>query len=191
MKRSAVVLVLALVTALAPFAPPAHAAALAGVNLPDSLKVGDQDLALNGLGLRTKYFFKVYVGALYLPARNGDAAKILAADEPRRMELHFLRGLSPAQICEGWDEGLAANRPGAGADLKAKFAELCKAMQAVEDGQTLALTYTPADGTKIEFGAIAKGTIAGKEFADALLACWIGDKPGPGQDFKKAVLGAS
>jgi len=33
-----------------------------------------------------------------------------------------------------------------------------------------------------------KGTIPGKEFARALFACWIGDKP-PGKGFKAGLLG--
>jgi hypothetical protein len=34
-----------------------------------------------------------------------------------------------------------------------------------------------------------KGTLLGKATADAILSTWIGPKPGPGDDFKKAVLG--
>ena len=34
-----------------------------------------------------------------------------------------------------------------------------------------------------------KGTLPGKAFADAVLATWIGPEPGPGEDFKKAMLG--
>ncbi len=35
----------------------------------------------------------------------------------------------------------------------------------------------------------AKGTLPGKEFADALWKAWIGPKPGPGEGFKRALLG--
>jgi len=35
------------------------------------------------------------------------------------------------------------------------------------------------------------GDIAGKGFADALWACWIGPHPGPGESFRDALMGKS
>lgn len=185
MIRSAAVLLLTL--SLLPAAP-AAAATLAGVTVPDTQIVGDQALALSGVALRTKYMFKVYVAALYLKEKSGDPAAILGQDSTRRMEMHFLRDLSAAQICEGWQEGLAANTPQAGPELKKQFDELCAAMEPVVAGGKLTLSYVPGMGTAIEFNSKAKTTIAGKPFADALLGCWIGPKPGPGEDFKAALL---
>ena len=52
---------------------PAHAAELAGATLPDTLSTGDKSLKLNGLGLRKKAMFKVYVGGLYLESPSKDA----------------------------------------------------------------------------------------------------------------------
>ena len=34
-----------------------------------------------------------------------------------------------------------------------------------------------------------KGTLPGKVFADALWKAWIGPKPGPGEGFKRGLLG--
>jgi hypothetical protein len=59
---------------------PAAAGSLAGVNLPDKVEVKGQSLVLNGLGLRTKFFIKVYVGGLYLPQKEKAPAKILSED---------------------------------------------------------------------------------------------------------------
>lgn len=179
----------ALSLALAPAPRPAAAATVAGVDLPDSTRVGDATLVLNGAGLRSKLFIKVYVGGLYLPERNGDAAAVLAADSARRMELRFVRGVSKAQLCDSWKEGLAANTPGASAELAAKFDRLCAAMIDVREGSRLTLTYTPDAGTQIVFDRATAATIPGKDFADALLACWIGPEPGPGEEFKQKVLG--
>jgi hypothetical protein len=167
----------------------ARASELAGVAVPDTARVGDTTLVLNGTGLRTKFFVKVYVGALYLPARDRDAAHVLATDGVRRMELRFVRNVSTKQLCDSWKEGLEANTPGASTELQGKFERLCAAMADVHDGSVLALTYSPETGTEISFDGQAKATIEGKDFADALLACWIGPDPGPGEDFKKAVLG--
>jgi len=167
----------------------AQATTVAGVALADSRQVGEQTLVLNGAALRSKLMFKVYVGGLYLPAKQGVAATILATDETRRMEMHFLRSVSASQLCDGWQEGLAANVPGADAALRGQFDRLCSMMADVKDGSVITLTYQPASGTAIEIDGKGVGALEGKPFADALLGTWIGPKPGPGEDFKKALLG--
>jgi hypothetical protein len=85
--------------------------------------------------------------------------------------------------------GLAANTPNPSADLKAKFGTLCSYMEDMESGEELSYDYAPGAGTNITVKGKSKGLIEGKDFADALLACWIGPKPGPGEEFKKALLG--
>lgn len=167
----------------------AGAATLAGVNLPDKAEVKGQSLALNGIALRSKYFIKVYVAGLYLAQKEKSAAKILAADSPRRQVMHFLYGVSKAQMCDAWNDGLAANAPGAPAEVKKEFTTLCSWMEPIEKGKELVLTYVPGEGTQVEINGKLKGTLAGKPTADAVLSTWIGAKPDPGEDFKKALLG--
>lgn len=167
----------------------AGAATLAGITLPDKADVDGQSLVLNGLGLRSKLMIKVYVGGLYLPQKEKSAEKILAADAPRRMALHFIYDVSKDQMCDAWNEGLEANAPNASAEVKKSFQTLCTWMDGVGKGQQLAITYLPGQGTRVEIAGKAKGTLPGKPTADAILATWIGPKPAPGKDFKKAVLG--
>ncbi len=169
-------------------AMPAGAGTLAGVTLPDKAEVKGQTLVLNGMGLRKKFVIKVYVGGLYLPQKEKSAAKVLGADAPRRMVLHFIYDVSKDQMCEAWNEGLEANTPNASADVKKAFATLCGWMDGVGEGNQLAMTYLPGEGTTVEINGKAKGTLPGKAVADAILATWIGPDPAPGEDFKKAVL---
>jgi hypothetical protein len=171
------------------FAIPVLALTVAGVNMEDRTTVNGQTLVFNGAGLRKKLFIKVYVGGLYLPAKQGNAAAILAADTPRRQVMHFLYSVSKNQMCEAWDEGLEDNTKNAPADVKAAFKTLCSWMEPIPKGNRLVLTYVPGSGTTVEINGKAKGTLPGKATADAILATWIGPKPGPGQDFKNAVLG--
>jgi len=168
---------------------PALALTLAGVNMEDRVTVGGQTLVLNGAGLRKKLFIKVYVGGLYLPAKNSNAAAIMAADTPRRQVMHFLYSVSKSQMCDAWDEGLEDNTKNPSAEVKANFKTLCSWMEPIPKGNRLVLTYVPGTGTTVEVNGKAKGTLPGKATSDAILATWIGPKPGPGQDFKKAVLG--
>ncbi len=170
-------------------AVPATAGTLAGVTLPDKAEVKGQTLVLNGMGLRKKFIIKVYVGGLYLPQKEKSAQKVLAADAPLRMVLHFIYDVSKDQMCEAWHEGLEANTPKASAEVKKAFDTLCGWMDGVGEGQRLVLTYVPGEGTHVEVAGKAKGTLPGAATADAILATWIGPDPAPGEDFKKAVLG--
>ena len=157
--------------------------------LPDKIDAKGQSLVLNGLGLRTKLFIKVYVGGLYLPAKQADAEKILAADEARRLVMHFVFSVSTSQMCDAWSEGLEDNTPNPGAEVSAAFKTLCSYMEDIPKGNELVLSYAPATGTTVEVNGKAKGVLPGKAVSDAVLRTWIGPNPAPGTDFKKAVLG--
>jgi len=105
------------------------------------------------------------------------------------MVMHFVFNVGKGKIAEAWEEGLEANTPNASADVKNAFKTLSSWMEEMKDGQSIVLTYVPGTGTTVNVNGKVKGTLPGKATADAILATWIGPKPGPGSDFKKAVLG--
>lgn len=168
---------------------PVVAGTLSGVTLPDTMDHDGQQLLLNGMALRKKIVFKVYVAGLYLPAREKDGAKVLAADGPRCTVMHFLRSVSAKQVNEAWYDGLEANTPNHSAQLKKRFDELAALMEPLKDGDKLVFTYKPGAGTEVKVKGKVKGLLGDKAFADALFACWIGPKPGPGEKFKAGLLG--
>ena len=170
-------------------ASPASGGRIGDVTLPDQIALGESTLNLNGLGMRTFTFFDVYAAGLYLASPSTDAGEILATDGPRAMTMHFLRKVEAEKISGAWLEGLAANTPDADASLKERFATLAGMMETMDKGETLDCLYDPAQGTSVVVRGQVKGVIAGKDFSDALLACWIGPKPGPGEKFKAGVLG--
>ncbi len=167
----------------------ASAVTVNGVKVDDTITVGNQKLVLNGSALRKKLMFKVYVGALYLPSKQNNAAAILAADAPRRMAMYFTFDVDKEKMAEAWAEGLTANTPNASAEVKTAFSTLSTWMEDMEKGQSIVLTYLPGTGTTVEVNGKNKGTLGGKAVADALLNTWVGPKPGPGADFKKGILG--
>lgn len=167
----------------------APAATLAGVTLEDKVTVNGQTLVLNGLGLRKKFFIKVYVGGLYLQAKSSNPAAIIASDTPRRMVMSFLYSVSKDQMCDAWEEGLEANTPNASAEVKNAFKTLCSWMEPIPKGNRLVLTYVPGTGTSVEVNGKVKGTLPGKATADAIVSTWIGPNPAMGDEFKNAVLG--
>ena len=84
---------IALLAAL--LAPPqlARAVEVAGQRIDDSVRVGGSSLQLNGAGVRSRFFVKVYVGALYVAQRTNSPAAIYDSPQPRRMLLRLLRDL--------------------------------------------------------------------------------------------------
>lgn len=184
MKRILLALMIALV-----FVPSAWARTFADVNLPDTATVGGKTLTLNGIALRSKFGFSVYVAGLYLTQPQTSAEKILASDAPRQMVLHFIRGVDKAKICEAWAEGLTANTPNASETVKKNFQMLGEWMADMKSGEEITIAYVPGSGTRVWVAGNIKGSLAGKETADAILATWIGPKPGPGDIFKNNILG--
>jgi hypothetical protein len=180
---------LILAAALTVTAVTASAATVAGTNIEDTVSVGGQNLVLNGAALRKKFVVKVYVGALYLPSRQNNAAAILAADAPRRQVMHFLYDVDKGKMAEAWEDGLKDNTPNASAEVRTAFKTLATWMEDMKEGQRIVLTYAPGTGTTVEVAGKNKGTLGGKAVADAILNTWIGPKPGPGGDFKSGVLG--
>jgi chalcone isomerase-like protein len=167
----------------------AEAVTVGGVNLSDTATAGGQTLVLNGAGLRKKLFIKVYAAGLYLPAKQSSPENILAADTPRQMVMHFVFDVDKEKIGEAWQEGLQDNTPNTSPAVKQAFSTLSSWMEDMEKGHRIVLTYVPGSGTTIEVNGKVKGVLQDKAVADAILATWIGPKPGPGEDFKKALLG--
>jgi hypothetical protein len=183
-------LLLASLLAAPPSIPADTGRTLNDVTMPETIDVDGHTLHLNGMALRKKFIIKVYVAGLYLSSKSSNAQEILDADAPRQMVMHFISGHgTKSKICGAWNDGLEDNTPAASAELKQQFTDLCGMMVDIKDGESLVITYMPEVGTKIEIAGAEKGMIAGKAFADALLRCWIGPKPGPGDGFKKRVLG--
>ena len=190
--KSSVVRTLSLITVLAvsvvsTLGTAALAGELAGVTLPDTLKAGEKTLKLNGLGLRKKAVFKVYVGGLYLESPSKDAGAILAADQAKAIRMHFLRDLTKAQLVEAFQEGFEANVKDQAAQ-KGAFDRMLALVPDVKEGSTLTFTYLPVKGTTLSAGNKELGVFEGKGFANAVFTIWLGPKP-PSDDLKKGMLG--
>jgi Chalcone isomerase-like len=169
----------------------AAAMELAGVTLPDTTTVNGTTLKLNGMGIRTKTMLKVkvYVAGLYLATPSHDAAAIIAADEPKQVVMHFLyKKVEKDKLTEAWQEGFANNSASTLPALKARLDEFCGFWPDMASGEEAAITYIPGTGTKLEIKGKEAGVIAGKDFADAMFAVWLGPKPADA-GLKAGVLG--
>ncbi len=172
--------------------PGLHAAEVAGVRVADSIKVGNSELVLNGAGLRSKLFIKVYVGALYVGQKAATPAAIYDSATPRRMVLRLLRDLDADSLHSALDEGLRNNHsPAELSDMQAQadqLAGIMKAIGKVREGDTVSIDFS-AEGVVVSQNGEVRGKVAGANFAKALLKVWLGDKPADAS-LKKALLGS-
>lgn len=170
-------------------APALHAKELAGVTMPDTQTVAGKTLKLNGMGVRKKAIFKVYVGGLYLENPSKDAAAILAADAPRVLRMQFVRDVEKAKLVDAFKEGFEANAKAALGSQKAGIDKLLASVADVKDGTVNAYVYEPGVGISVLHGDKEVARIeGGKELADAIFSLWLGPKP-PTEDLKKGLLG--
>jgi hypothetical protein len=178
---------------LAFLAAPVLAAEVAGIKIDDRIKLESGELVLNGAGLRTKAFFKVYVAGLYLAEKKASTGEVLALPGAKRVSLRLMRDLSAKQLTDALDEGMRDNTPAAEQEsLKTRLAELAatmNALQSAKEGDVIALDWVPGFGTRVVLNGEPRGkAITGEDFYRALLRIWLGDNPVSGS-LKKALLG--
>jgi hypothetical protein len=172
--------------------PTVHAAEVAGVRIDDRLSVGDQELVLNGAGLRSKLFVKVYVGALYVAQKSTAAAPIIDSSAPRRIVLRLLRDVDADTLYGALHDGLKDNN--SVPELAAlqpqvdQFAAIMRRLGTTRNGDSIALDFA-ADGVAVAHNGEARGKVVGISFARALLRVWLGEKPVDAA-LKKALLGS-
>lgn len=183
--RAIAVVFLALVVAM-----PAQAKEIGGVNLPDALPAGQTLLILNGAGLRTKMFIKVYAGGLYTVKKETDAKKIIDADEPMAIRMHFIyNGVSHEKLIDAWNEGFASATGGNLAPVRERADKFNSFFtEEAKKGDIYDIIYTPAEGVSLIIKGKPKGTIKGLDFKKVLFAVWLGDKPADGS-LKQGMLG--
>jgi long-chain acyl-CoA synthetase len=169
----------------------AQAAIIAGVNIEDTMQVAGNELVLNGAGLRTRLFFKVYVGALYVRAKTSSVTALLETAEPRRMVMRMLRSLDADALREALEEGLKNNLTATEfAGIKPQTEQLAVIMNGigkVKEGDTIMLDLT-ASGVVVDLNGEMRGKVPGAGFSRALLKVWLGDKP-VDESLKRALLG--
>lgn len=166
---------------------------LAGVKIEETVRVGNQDLKLNGAGIRYKAIFKVYTAALYLAEKKTTVPDVLAAPGARRIELVMLREISNEDFGRAFMTGIQNNsdkvEKAKFINQFLKFGELFASIPELKKGDILTSDWIPGVGTQIHFnGKLVSETLPDQSFYNALLKIWLGDKPADGR-LKPLLLG--
>jgi len=156
----------------------AHAAELDGVQLPATLQVDGKTLQLNGYGLRTFSIFDIhiYVAGLYLEHLSTNPDEILRSPETKLVTVKFKRDVSVEQARNAWRVGLQNNCV-APCQLDPEDVEKFLAViPAMQTGDSYDLVFTP-HGATVTVGGQLVGTVTRPQFAEAMLATFLGPKP--------------
>lgn len=115
--------------------------------------VNGEQLLLNGAGLRTKIFFKVYTAGLYLKAPARRNTEVMAQNSAARVRLGLLRDVSCASFIDSLNDGIKANlQPAKEKAISAGLEALRSLMRSIGDvktGDIIDFDYSPDKGTTV------------------------------------------
>jgi hypothetical protein len=162
-----------------------HAAAaieIGGHKYEDTLQASGKNLVLNGAGVRTKFFIKVYSAGLYLPQKETTVDGIMKAEGPRRMRLVMMRDVSSDDFGGAFMTGLN-NNVSKEDKLKiitqiSKYGEMFAQLDAIKKGDVLDTDWIPGSGTQCYLNGKKIGSlIPDVLFFNSVMKIWLGDKP--------------
>ncbi|MET0403560.1 MAG: chalcone isomerase family protein [Cystobacter sp.] len=167
---------------------PASAKEVSGVTFADTVSVGGQTLKLNGVGLRKKLVFNVYLAGLYLQNPSTEGPQAIGSDQIKRVRMYMLRDLDKKTISEAIVDGFKKNAKDKLPALQQRLDTLISGIPDLKKGDELLLTYVPGQGTTLESKTGQKLSVEGADFAQALFSVWLGANPVDGS-VKDAMLG--
>lgn len=187
MMRKSILFVFSLVLSI-----PSFATEVGGIEIPEKYQVENKELALNGAGVREKFFFDLYVGSLYLTEKKQDPNAIISDDEMMALRLNIISDMITSEkmtnaTLEGFENSTGGNMD----PLKAQIDEfLATFEEEIKKGDEFEMVYVPNEGVKIYKNNKLAKTISGLEFKKALFGIWLSDKPAQ-RSLKQDMLGGS
>lgn len=168
---------------------PATAKSVAGIKMPDTIKLADETLQLNGMGLREKYWIDIYVAGLYLPQKMSNAQEIITMNASKRIAIEFIYSSVPKEkMIEVLEENIR-NNPQFSTETVSSIRRCGSWMQDFTTGDQVSFDYMPTtQTTTIYINGTSKGAIQGKEFMEAIFAMYVGKYPAT-EALKQGLLG--
>jgi hypothetical protein len=168
----------------------ASAASLDGIAMPDVRVADGIRMALNGIGLRTYSVFgiHIYVAGLYLERQSDNPDRILQSPDRKLLDIRFLRDVDTADARKAWLDGFESNCRLPGCHLNPDDVQrFLAAVPPIHQGDETLLLFT-SRGVDVTFNGQKLGAITDTQFAETVLATFIGPVP-PTPQLKRALLG--
>jgi hypothetical protein len=170
----------------------ARATVIDGVQLPPAVQIAGKTLQLNGYGLRTYSLLgiHIYVAGLYLEHPSTDANAILQSPETKLLTVRFEHGVSADAARRAWRTGLANNCYGPCRLDPQEVETFLTKVPAMHAGDDYSLLFT-AEGVSISADGKDLGSIMQPQFAEAILATFLGPRPASPQLKQELLQGHS
>jgi hypothetical protein len=167
--------------------------AVEGARFDASVVLAGQPLVLNGVGVRKRFVFDIYVGGLYVGKKAARTEELVGQPGPKRVALRFLRDVEGELFVNSLHVGLKANHGEAELARWQKQVETLtttiKTIALARRGDAVYFDYTPQDGTRVSVNGVTRGPlIPGDDFYAAVLRVWLGETPADA-GLKKGMLG--
>lgn len=163
-----------------------------GVTLSPKIAPAKTELILNGGGVRTKFFMKVYVAGLYLQTKTNKPKEIIEADKPMSVRIHIISNLmTSANMATAIREGFEKSTKGNVAPFKKEIDVICTVFQGdpIKVGDLFEIYYVPGIGVRANKNGKDQGVImSGMDFKKALFGIWFSEDP-VDENLKKGMLG--
>lgn len=171
----------------------AQAVSIKGKEIPESITVGTPPtpLVLNGAGVRTKFFFSIYIGALYVPQPHQDPRILESLPGYKRIVMQFLYDeIEAKKLADTWEEGFVKNQPPELMQhLRPRLDTFKQLFPGVKNGDVIWIDYIPDIGTQVSLNTRRLGSvIQGSDFYRAIMQVWLGKEPADAT-LKRAMLG--
>lgn len=182
-----------LAAASLPMAARAQPTELAGNKIEQSVQLAGSALQLNGAGIRTRFFIKVYTAALYTPNKVDTAEAVVSAPGPKRILITMLRDIDSNELGKLFTQGMERNTPREDMSRSIsgiiRMGELFAKRKRLKAGDTFSVDWVPGVGAQVLLNGHAEiEAIKEPEFFKALLSIWLGKVPAD-EDLKAALLG--
>ena len=151
------------------------AAEISGVRFAETYQDQGVVLKLRGTGLKTAFFFNAFAAGYY----SADGANSYElARFPKRIEVEYFVNIPKRKLSAYTIEQMKENVSDTEFDqIRAQVKLMEDFFVDLKSGDRFSLTYLPGVGTKFAHNDQLTGIIQGEDFARALFAVWLGEKP--------------
>lgn len=158
--------------------------------LPNSINIKNQNLSLNGAGLREKLWFDLYACGLYLENKEHNAANIVSANAPMAFKLQILSNLvSKKKLIEAFKSGI--DKTNNYEDVKRLSAKINVFLNLItgeiETGEVFDIYYQPSKGIVFFRNNEELGVVEGLDFKKLIFNIWLSNNP-VDEDLKAKLL---
>jgi hypothetical protein len=163
---------------------------VAGVKLEPNVTLSGELLQLNGHGIRTKFFFDIYLGSLYTAQQATGTEAVLAQAGSKLIRMDFLHSrVDKKKIIAAFAEGFARNSP--------QLINTPEAQQFLawftsdfRQGDRVDLELSGDGRVRARHNGTQLGSLESPELAKGVLLIYLGHEPAD-DDLKAGMLGRS